>query len=521
MAKPTNLRSKSPRQLSRRRVGQDQGLPHAYRWGVVREGAAESDDHHHAGDDEPISSGYGLRHASRWGLTPSQIAPETLRSTRGGDTPTPPPVAVSLSAPAPRRSRPRAESSERAPARPEKGERAQSRRAYAWLVPLVFIAFVGSAMAWRRMRPLIASQGVLSAHAQIQAQASLEPTASAAAPVTTADPVTTALAAAASSAPKPGTFAVSHDGHVPIDGGVLLLPKSFHAREGGYDLIIHFHGDVQIVRESVEHTNINAALAVINWGIRSVPYREVYQETGRFEQLLAQIHAGLAQRGVRKADLRRMALTAWSGGYGAIESILDSRHAPHAEADPLDAVIVLDGIHAGFIDDDPNRIAELTVLPFVRAAKAAARDRILFSMTHSEIDPKVYASTKRSADLLLTAVGSAPAKWSGLRPEHLALKAASQSIGRDTKLEPIHDTRVGSFHVRGFKGITPEAHAAHLLQMAVIALPELAIRWVKAAPPRVHRVSVDETPKLPPSAKPLPSQPAATLAGNAAAAVAR
>ena len=58
--------------------------------------------------------------------------------------------------------------------------------------------------------------------------------------------------------------------------------------------------------------------------LRSVPYREVYQETGRFERLLAQIQAGLIQRGYRDIELRRLALSAWSGGYGAVESILEN-----------------------------------------------------------------------------------------------------------------------------------------------------------------------------------------------------
>jgi hypothetical protein len=506
MGKSSNVRSKSPRQLKNQGANQDRGLAHAYRWGTVREAPA-STDAELDGDDEPISSrSTDLRHANRWGLTSSAIAPATLRSARpsarsSDSTPTPPPVAVTLRERAARGAKScDDELGDAKSGGPACDDTSSRSRWWAWIAaPLVLLAFVGSAAAWRKTQARVPST-----KAPLLAQLSLATAATARAnePAPAAKTATPSSSADAT----PGSFAVSvsHEGHVPIDGGVLLLPRNFHPRDGGYDLVFHFHGDVQIVRESIERAGINAALAIVNWGVRSVPYRQVYQETGRFEALQAQIYAGLAQRGFRNVELRRMALMAWSGGYGAIESILENRLAPNAEADPLDAVIVLDGIHAGFVDDDPNRIAELSILPFIRAAKAAAHDRIMFTLTHSEIDPKVYGSTTRSAEVLLTAVGSKPQKSTLPRPEHLRLRAASQSIGRDTELEPITDTRVGMFRATGFRGITPEAHAAHLLQMAAIALPELALRWVQAAPVRVHPVISDGTAKLPRSDRPTP-----------------
>jgi len=169
--------------------------------------------------------------------------------------------------------------------------------------------------------------------------------------------------------------------------------------------------------------------------------------------------------------------------------------------------MVFDGIHTGFRDEDKSRLAELGVQSFLRAANAASNDRILFTMTHSEVDPIAYASTSRCADLLLASVGRKAEKATGPAPAHLKLKAAAKSIGRNTTLEPTFDTRVGSFHVLGYRGNTPEAHAAHLHQMAAIALPELAKRWASAAPPRLHPVLGDEpeSRKLPSKAVVLPS----------------
>ena len=302
-------------------------------------------------------------------------------------------------------------------------------------------------------------------------------------------------AAALAKPPAPSASAVAtsgwqvqHDGHVPIQGGVLVSPKSFTTRGGDYDLIIHFHGDVAIVKESVAFAGIDAALAVINLGESSRPYRDAFRAPGAYNQLLAQIDAGLKQRGLRAPKLRRVALTSWSAGYGAIESILEHRRAPQAERDALDAIIALDGIHCGFVDGDRKRLNERTVLPFLRAAEAAANGGLMFSMTHSQIDPVGYASTARTAKLLLARVGAQPGADPTLRiPPWVALPAAARALKNDhvRRMLPTHDTHVGQFRVQGFEGRGRDDHAMHLTQMAAIALPDLAKRWQAAAGPRL------------------------------------
>jgi len=533
MPKGSNVRSKTPRPLAGEDRTPDRGLAHGYRWGTVSNGTPLPPPQTSSQDDTeaPSSRSVGMTHANRWGLTPSTIAPESLKSRPHRDaarnfdaTPTPPPVAVTLEAPASRRGR----DGEQAPHAAASDDIATAngllerpRWQSVAVASFVAAALIAAVAVLRQARHVEVAQG--SVVAQIETvgtvpappgDPSAAPLAESAAPRTIAEPT-------APMQPKTGSFSVTYDGHVPIDGGVLHIPNTFRPREGGYDLVIHFHGDVRIVRESVERANVNAVLAIVNWGIRSVPYRDIYKETGRFERLLAQIHQGIGQRGFKNLELRRMALTAWSGGYGAIESILETRLAPDAENDPLDAIILLDGIHAAFVDEDHNRLAEVSVLPFLRAARAAANDRIMFTLTHSEIDPVLYASSKRSAEMLLTSVGVRADKTLGTGPQHLKLKAAQQSIGRDTMLQPTTETRVGSLHVTGFRGITPEAHAAHLLQMGAIALPELAARWTNAAPVRVHPVLSDDGTehatdrKLPPgstvlSQPPRPAMPAAS-----------
>ena len=211
-------------------------------------------------------------------------------------------------------------------------------------------------------------------------------------------------------------------------------------------------------------------------------YSNEYAVPGVFEALLAQIDKGVRARGVKKAKLRRLALTAWSAGYGAIESILEHRRAPHAQEDPLDAIILLDGLHAGFVDHDPKRIKLRTVRNFVHAARAAADGQLMFSLTHSAIDPVDYASTTRTAAFLLEQIEATVSENPVLPlPPQLMLEAAKRAVKEHKRMIPTADTRVGMLRIQGFKGNTQDHHSAHLTQMAAIALPDLARRWAPKA----------------------------------------
>jgi len=291
----------------------------------------------------------------------------------------------------------------------------------------------------------------------------------------------------------------------------LLFPRTFspHKTEG-YDLIIHFHGNVKIVHESVEQAGINAALAVINFGVGSDKYRLPYDVPGAFEELLAEIQAGLEKRGIVGSKLRRVALTAWSAGYGAIESILEERRAPHAHEDPLDAILVLDGVHAGFVDGDARRIDPSTMRVWVRAARAAADGQLLMLLTHSEIDPIDYAGTMRTHRFLLEQIGSRIQETPDLPlPPRIDVPAARNAVKTHRRMVPISVTRVGMLHVLGFEGITPDHHSAHLTQMGAIALPELGKRWGTVKPPPLEEDAKEpeQKPKEPDTdAKEVPKQ---------------
>ena len=256
---------------------------------------------------------------------------------------------------------------------------------------------------------------------------------------------------------------------------MLFAPTTFSSADGTYDLYIHFHGNTRVVLESAEHAGLNAMVAVINLGVNSAPYLDAYQEPGSFERLLASIDRAVAARGLAHPHLGRVAVGSWSGGYGAISRIFELGRAGLAK---VDAVIVLDGIHCGYIDGNPKELNVRIISPFLEPARRAARGELLFTITHSEIDPPGYAGSHVTADYLLAAVGGhlGPPKAA---PEHVELRAAVGAVSKRLEkwMVPTSDSQVGTFHVRGYRGSTAEDHMAHLFQMAATVLPELVARW--------------------------------------------
>lgn len=268
---------------------------------------------------------------------------------------------------------------------------------------------------------------------------------------------------------------VQRDGYAHIPGGVLYVPDTFSSADGTYDLYLHFHGNVRVVRESAEHAGLNAIVAVVNLGTNSAPYLDGYAVPTSYEDLLASIDRAVLARGLESPHRRRVAVGSWSGGYGAISRILE--HGRGLES--LDAILVLDGIHCGFAQENPRELNTRILSPFLDATHKAAEGKLLFSITHSDIDPIAYAGTNRTANYLLEVVHGKRGEPRSPAPERLKLHAAEGAVSKAQEkwLEPVSEATVGTFHVRGYRGNTPEHHMAHLLQMGATVMPELVARW--------------------------------------------
>jgi len=229
-------------------------------------------------------------------------------------------------------------------------------------------------------------------------------------------------------------------------GRMLVPQKGGQTEDGGYDVVVHFHG-YEATRKTLVQVARGVVYVGIDKGLNSGPYERAFASPEAFPTLLGSIEKGLkAESGNPDAHVRHLALTAWSAGYGAVNQIL-KRHA-----DRVDAVVLLDGLH-GRWDAQPHRAEPLTttsIAPTIEFARRAVRGEKIFIFSHSQIDPVEYTSTSATADLLLVEFG--------LKRERL--DPGNQPFGQDSRAE------VRGFHVWSYKGRNELAHCAHIPLMA-------------------------------------------------------
>lgn len=270
--------------------------------------------------------------------------------------------------------------------------------------------------------------------------------------------------------------------HVWVSPGVLYMPPSFEPTEDGFDLLLHFHGSSELVEESVAAAQLNALVHITNRGDGSRPYQRLFTQPGAFEALIAKITSKADALGVSGLEPRRIAVSSWSAGYGAPLALLNDS----AAVDRIDALLVLDGIHTGFVPERGRMVEVRGVEPFIRFAELAAEGRKLFLLTHSSIPTIEYCSSTESADAILEALGLArePVDPS-TSPPAPQFETAMRAFPRASPhwLQARSAAHKETFHVYGYAGNDKPAHIAHLAQMSESALPELVRRWAKPPEP--------------------------------------
>ena len=240
---------------------------------------------------------------------------------------------------------------------------------------------------------------------------------------------------------------------------VISLTAGCRAAAKPYDLLIHFHGAPPVLESAFEKSGIDGVLVVYNWGIGSGAYEDAFQAPGSFSQIIANITNGVRELCPNAAAPKRIGLSGWSAGYGAVWRILDREN----DAARVDSVLLSDGLHAGFVGNErERRVNPAQMAAFELFADQAVADKRLFAITHSTIATP-YASTTETAQYLLDAEGVAriPMNIPGPRPDMDLTSRADR----------------GSFHVRGFAGQDKPAHCNQLYAFGDLLLPYLKERW--------------------------------------------
>ncbi len=241
--------------------------------------------------------------------------------------------------------------------------------------------------------------------------------------------------------------------------GRLLVPqKGGSTADGGYDLLIHFHGH-EAVRKTLVQVARGVAYVGIDRGLGSGAYEQAFACPDVFPALLSSIEKGLkAESGDARAHIRHLGLTAWSAGYGAVNE------TPKRHADRVDAVVLLDGLHGRWDatpDRDPDKpLRSTSIAPTIEYARRATKGEKIFIFSHSYIDPVEYPSTSVTADLLLKEFGL----------ERHAVSPGSYAFGQDSKVDS------AGFHLWSYRGKNELAHCAHIPLIAK-ALEILEPAW--------------------------------------------
>lgn len=241
-------------------------------------------------------------------------------------------------------------------------------------------------------------------------------------------------------------------------GRIAIPQRGGHTPDMGFDVLIQFHGHSPVRKTFVQVTR-GLVYVGIDKGLGSGPYSDAFGNPDVFTALLKSIDAALKRHtGDQRAHIRKLALSAWSAGYGAVNEILKYGD------DRVDAVVLLDGLHAAWNpaaasrDAGVSSLSSLPLGPTFRFAKKATRGEKLFVFTHSEVVPETYPSTRQTADLLLAEVG---VTRSEIPPGN---ERFSQTSTAD----------VQGFHLWGFRGGNEHAHCSHVphIERAVHLLEE-------------------------------------------------
>lgn len=214
------------------------------------------------------------------------------------------------------------------------------------------------------------------------------------------------------------------------------------------DLLIHFHGAVDTIRGAMERAGTSATVVVVNQPGLSAAYAAPFRDDpGLFPRLLAEpLRAAAGNDALPAPRWRRVTLSCFSAGYGAVREVLRDEHS----AARVDAIVAADSIYAGLDEagsaEGVRRVDPRDMAGFLAFARAAAAGERVFVITHSS-QPTPYASTTETADFLLAALGIAR------EPTAATADDAFPQTSRAGQ---------GAFEVLGFAGASGPAHLFHL-----------------------------------------------------------
>lgn len=236
---------------------------------------------------------------------------------------------------------------------------------------------------------------------------------------------------------------------VTLEPGVALYaPPCLGRARPECDLLIHFHGAPEVVEREANLARLCCVIVTVNIRGLSAAYEAPYSAPQRFTALVDKaLEAARAQAILTPTGKwRRVCLSSFSAGYGAIRAILRQDE----DRARLAGVYLADSLYAGWGPEGPYKgIDVANVAPFRVLAKEAAAGGPVFIVSHSYLDPEKYAGTHETAADLIACVGATS-------------RTVSEPGPADMRIDRRAD--LGNFHLWGCRTPTNE-HVRHLQNM--------------------------------------------------------
>lgn len=227
-------------------------------------------------------------------------------------------------------------------------------------------------------------------------------------------------------------------------------------------ILVHFHGAAWIPQQAAESQGQPVVVVSLSLGSGSGVYDRTFRVPGMADSLLARTQATVDSLVGRRVEVRRLYLSGFSAGHGAIRVMLrDSAWTPR-----VNGVLLMDGMHTSYVPEgvplaSGGTLDSINLLALTAYARRAARGDADARMviTHSEIFPGTFASTTETAAWMLQSLGMA---------EQPVLKWGPRGM------QQIGEAKRGNLLVMGFAGNSAPDHIDHYH-----ALPELLRRLLR------------------------------------------
>jgi len=205
----------------------------------------------------------------------------------------------------------------------------------------------------------------------------------------------------------------------PLELGTLFIPEKLQHKHTAH-LLFFFHGGDWLPQLAASQQH-NLAVITIQAGAGSGTYTKLFEDPTRFLKLIA------AAESTSHLSFTDISIAGWSAGCGALRQIL----ADPAAYARIHRVLCIDGVHAGYTTDTPDRLNPQLVpenlAPWLAFGREAIAGNKRLIITHSEIFPGSYASTTETADELLRQWNLTPhaiVRWGPMKTQMLSKTSA-------------------------------------------------------------------------------------------------